>query len=125
MLYEVITIILTEDGSHTLYVPELNEHFHSVHGAIQESMHVFIKNGLFKSVKQELCIFEVGFGTGLNALLTLANKGDKTIHYYSIEKYPLKPEEYSLLNFTQQLPESLSQQFELMHQSEWNSAQLV
>lgn len=118
-------IILTEDGSHTLFVPELNEHFHSVHGAIQESMHVFIKNGLFKTAKQELCIFEVGFGTGLNALLTLANKGDKNIHYFSIEKYPLKPEEYSLLNFTHQLPESLSLQFDLMHQCEWNSAQQI
>ena len=82
-------LILTADGSHTLFVPELDEHFHSVHGAIQESMHVFIQNGLNASTKNELCIFEVGFGTGLNALLTLANQGEKHIRYFSIEKYPL------------------------------------
>jgi tRNA U34 5-methylaminomethyl-2-thiouridine-forming methyltransferase MnmC len=118
-------IRLTADGSHTLYVPELDEHFHSIHGAIQESMHVFIKNGLLKSALPEICIFEVGFGTGLNALLSLANQGEKNIRYFSIEKYPLKPEEFARLNFARQLPEGLSQQFESMHRCEWNSAQLI
>ncbi|PTN07523.1 tRNA U34 5-methylaminomethyl-2-thiouridine-forming methyltransferase MnmC [Mangrovibacterium marinum] len=118
-------LILTADGSHTLYVPALNEHFHSVHGAIQESMHVFIKNGLQRSTKQELCIFEVGFGTGLNALLTLANKGERNIRYFSIEKYPLTEAEFSQLNFSRQFPDELSAPFEQMHQCPWNKAQQI
>lgn len=118
-------IILTADGSHTLFVPELDEHFHSVHGAVQESMHVFIQNGLLASNKEELCIFEVGFGTGLNALLTLANQGEKRIRYFSIEKYPLTETEYKQLNFAQLLSEELASQFRHMHQSSWNEPNLI
>ena len=62
-------LIVTSDGSHTIFVPELNEHYHSIHGAVQESMLVFIKNGLGYCDTNPLNIFEVGFGTGLNALL--------------------------------------------------------
>ncbi len=113
-------IILTADGSHTLFVPELNEHFHSIHGAMQESLHVFIRNGLLASTAKEVCIFEVGFGTGLNAWLSLANQGDKTIRYFSIEKYPLSEEEFSLLNFANDSNDELAQLFKKMHALEWN-----
>ncbi|WP_205461863.1 tRNA (5-methylaminomethyl-2-thiouridine)(34)-methyltransferase MnmD [Mangrovibacterium lignilyticum] len=118
-------IILTSDGSHTLFVPELEEHFHSVHGAIQESMHVFITNGLLNTSKPDICIFEVGFGTGLNALLTLANKGAKSVRYFSIEKYPLLPSEFEQLNFAKLLSGELQGQFQLMHQCEWNSPHII
>ena len=70
-----IKIITTDDGSHSLFNSELNETYHSVHGAIQESNHVFIKNGLdvlpALSGTDQINILEIGFGTGLNVLLTL------------------------------------------------------
>ena len=113
-------IQITEDGSHTLYLPDMDEHFHSTHGAIQESMHVFIENGLKKTTKNELVIFEVGFGTGLNAILTLHHIGNKKIKYYSIEKYPITEAEFKQLNYTEQISAELKEQFEKMHTSPWN-----
>jgi len=62
--------VITEDGSSTLFVPELNEHYHSIHGALQESMHIFIQEGFEQLQIFPASIFEVGFGTGLNAYLT-------------------------------------------------------
>jgi len=71
----------TEDGSTTLYVPEIDETYHSVHGAIQESMHIFIDAGFKECKEQNINILEIGFGTGLNAFLTLieAEKSKKTL----------------------------------------------
>ena len=66
-------LIITKDGSHSLFVPDLNETYHSVHGSISEAMHVFIKNGILSNPKQNINILEIGFGTGLNTLLTLEN----------------------------------------------------
>ena len=71
-------IIQTADGSNTIYIPEMDENYHSTHGALQEALHVFIKNGLeLKKNHSQLDIFEMGFGTGLNALLSFieAEKG--------------------------------------------------
>ena len=84
-------LVTTSDGSHTIYVPELDEHYHSVHGAVQESEYIFIKNGLDLCRSDPVNIFEVGFGTGLNALLTATRSinGEREIFYTSIEKYPL------------------------------------
>ena len=91
-------LIQTEDGSITLYVPELNEHYHSVHGAIQESIHIFIRAGLdFYLTSPEhrpptevpLSILEAGFGTGLNAYLSLLRSEELQLplDYHSVEKY--------------------------------------
>jgi tRNA U34 5-methylaminomethyl-2-thiouridine-forming methyltransferase MnmC len=87
-------LVITSDGSHTIYVPELDEHYHSIHGAVQESEHIFIRSGFDFCQANPLHIFEVGFGTGLNALLTAikAEQGTREVIYTSIEKYPL--EEY-------------------------------
>jgi tRNA U34 5-methylaminomethyl-2-thiouridine-forming methyltransferase MnmC len=63
-------LIETSDGSHTIYVPELDEHYHSIHGAVQESSFIFIRNGFDVSEADPVNILEIGFGTGLNALLT-------------------------------------------------------
>lgn len=84
-------IVTTSDGSHSIYVPELDEHYHSVYGAVQESQHIFIMNGMNVSKSSPLHIFEVGFGTGLNALLTACESinGNREIFYTSIDKYPL------------------------------------
>jgi tRNA U34 5-methylaminomethyl-2-thiouridine-forming methyltransferase MnmC len=84
-------LILTSDGSHTIYVPELDEHYHSIHGAVQESNFIFIKTGFDSCMADPVNIFEVGFGTGLNALLTAMKSisGKKIVNYTSIEKFPL------------------------------------
>jgi tRNA U34 5-methylaminomethyl-2-thiouridine-forming methyltransferase MnmC len=93
-------IVKTSDGSHTIYVPELNEHYHSIHGAVQESEHIFIKAGYESCNTEPLNIFEAGFGTGLNALLTAvrAAKDNREVFYTSIEKYPVAPDLIKLLN---------------------------
>lgn len=94
-------IIITKDGSSSLFVKDMGETFHSRHGAVQESRHVYIENGLAKIDKEEISILEFGFGTGLNALLTLefAIEYDKKIRYETIEAYPLSSEEFNSLNY--------------------------
>ncbi|RNI30106.1 SAM-dependent methyltransferase [Rufibacter immobilis] len=93
----------TKDGSTTLFVPALNEHYHSVHGALQESLHVFIKMGLQAALETRtgVRVLEVGFGTGLNALLTLQHTlaSGATVHYTTLEKYPLTPQVVAQLQF--------------------------
>jgi tRNA U34 5-methylaminomethyl-2-thiouridine-forming methyltransferase MnmC len=93
-------IIKTSDGSHTIYVPELNEHYHSIHGAVQESSFIFINNGFEFCKTDPINIFEVGFGTGLNALLTAVRSmsGNRIVNYTSIEKYPLSEQTLASLN---------------------------
>ncbi len=101
-------IIPTEDGSVTIFIPEWNESYHSKHGAVQEAFHVFIRNGLdFLNGKNEISILEIGFGTGLNALITLTETFGKNqkINYTGIEKYPVSKEEISLLNYPASLKE--------------------
>lgn len=102
-------IQLTADGSHTLFQKDKNSSYHSLHGAISESTHVFIQAGLIPLLKQErsepIRILEIGFGTGLNALLTLveADRAKIPVCYTAIEPYPLTAEEFNLLNYGQLL----------------------
>ena len=118
-------LILTGDGSHTISMPELNVTYHSIHGAIQESKHVFIEAGLKSLTLAEaakLNIFEVGFGTGLNALLTIieAEKLQKEIHYDTVEPFPLGSSETRSLNYCKQLGrEELQPIVEQLHSCEW------
>lgn len=97
-------ITITEDGSHTVLAKELNEHYHSTHGALQESRHVFIEAGLHQAclIPGEINILEIGFGTGLNVLLTLADQAIEghTINYTALEPYPLQAELAAELNYT-------------------------
>ena len=92
----------TADGSATLFVPELDEHYHSVKGALTESSHIFIDMGLKTSAAPSPRILEIGFGTGLNALLTLieAEKSGRQVHYTGIELYPLPWETVEKLGYT-------------------------
>lgn len=111
----------SEDGSSTLYRPDLDEHYHSIHGAIQESMHVFIQAGLLHHPATNLNILEVGFGTGLNALLTWVYQDKRSVFYHSLERYPLDSALVSGINYPLILNIPNSEDvFIKMHQSPWN-----
>ena len=119
-------IIVTKDGSSTIEIHEMKVTYHSIHGAIQESKHVFIQAGLIGSEVFEYIgvnhLLEIGFGTGLNALLTLieADKHKNRIYYTAIEPYPLNDKEISQLNYCHQLDQPSSQKhFERMHEIDW------
>ena len=115
--------VITEDGSHTIYLPEMDEHYHSTHGAIQESLHIYINQGLFQVTKQEISILEIGFGTGLNTYLTYAFTDRKklNINYFSIEKYPLSEIDYLKLNYPSKIFPEYSDVFEKIHRAKWDS----
>lgn len=116
-------LIKTSDGSTSLYIPELEETYHSVHGALQETQHVFIKNGLQLFHNQSISILEIGFGTGLNALATYKEHESLqlNIRYETVEAYPLSWDEASQMNFPQMLNvPALVPVFEQMHRCEWN-----
>jgi tRNA U34 5-methylaminomethyl-2-thiouridine-forming methyltransferase MnmC len=116
-------LIKTADGSGSLYIPSLDETYHSRHGAIQESNHVFIEQGLkpLLANSQEIFVFEVGFGTGLNALLTLiaAEKAGVKVKYRSIEKYPLSIAQALELNYSESVDPRFAQYFKALHEAPW------
>lgn len=113
-------LIITADGSHTYFVPDIGESYHSKHGAIQESLHIFIESGLRMIDKADIRIFEMGFGSGLNALLTYeyARIHGKNILYDTIELYPLSIEEAIIFNYPKLLGIS-GDDFMLLHECEW------
>lgn len=117
-------IIATRDGSHTVAIPTMGVTYHSIHGAISESMHVFIEAGL-KCIGNEITplhILEMGFGTGLNALLTMeeAHRSQLLIYYTALELFPLEKHHALSLNYCEQLKNaSLLPLFEQLHQSGW------
>jgi len=115
-------LIKTGDGSHTIYVPDLDEHYHSIHGAIQESTYIFIKNGFEVCKADPLNIFEVGFGTGLNALLTAIRSfpGNKEVNYTAVERYPLDKKIINSLNYNDYTGENAGNIFHLIHSASWN-----
>lgn len=119
-------IIITGDGSSTIHIPEWNEQYHSKHGALQEAKHVFINMGLIpfseKNKLSEISILEIGFGTGLNALVTWeeAQKQNIVINYTGVEAYPVALEEVDKLNFSASLKNYLAEDFfKSIHKSEW------
>lgn len=115
-------LLLTEDGSHTIKNTHFDECYHSSHGARQESEWVFINQGLKRSNKSCINILEIGFGTGLNALLALqyaVNQNIK-INYYSFELFPLGPELVSKLNFCAGDLQPFTANFAKMHACTWN-----
>lgn len=117
------TIIQTKDGSATIFIPEWNEHYHSVHGAIQEAYHVFIENGLKHTDQLNINVLEIGFGTGLNALLTYfeGKKLGKTVYYCGLEGFPISENEFNLLNYSELLNYSDAQSvFATMFHSKWD-----
>lgn len=119
-------IATTADGSKTLFVPHWDEHYHSIHGALQESVHVFIHAGLKyfteKNQSKFIRIFEAGFGTGLNAWLTAQYIRDTSlqVEYQSIEAYPLTLEEVEALNYTEEHDGQSKEIYLEMHRAVWN-----
>jgi tRNA U34 5-methylaminomethyl-2-thiouridine-forming methyltransferase MnmC len=123
-------IIITGDGSHSLKLKGVDEHYHSTHGAIQESSHVFVQQGLLAKDRgdESLGILEVGFGTGLNALLTFlqARKNHFRIEYTALEPYPLAEEEFAALNFSRTLGmPALENNFLALHLAPWDGVQFI
>ncbi len=116
-------IIKTLDGSTTIRLEEWDECYHSKHGAIQEAMHVFIKNGLSLFEKNPVSILEIGFGTGLNAFITFleAIRKHQKIDYVGVEAYPVDANEVLEMNYVAELDAlEFDNIFEEMHKSEWN-----
>ena len=116
-----LKIIKTSDGSHTIYNSELNETYHSLHGSINESNTVYIQNGLEyyikKKSRKKINILEVGFGTGLNFLLTniFFERRKENIFYHTIEPYPLPNKVIEKLNYVSEVGEQYKDIFSLSH----------
>ncbi|NRD19596.1 tRNA (5-methylaminomethyl-2-thiouridine)(34)-methyltransferase MnmD [Winogradskyella eckloniae] len=129
-------IITTSDGSKTIQIEDWNEQYHSIHGAIQEANHVFLKHGLLffnaefdsasiehASKSEPISILEIGFGTGLNAFLTLieAEKLNLKLHYTGVEAYPVQLEEINQLNYVELISKSHEAVFNTLHSTSWET----
>lgn len=118
-------IITTSDGSKTIHLEDWNEQYHSKHGAIQEAYHVFIEHGLNRFHNQDVSLLEIGFGTGLNALISLieAKKIGLRLNYVGVEAYPVTEKEIKGLNYIESLEvKNFKDTFSLMHSSDWNKS---
>ena len=116
-------VVQTSDGSRTIRIDEWDEQYHSKHGAIAESRHVFIKNGLLQCSLDPISILEMGFGTGLNAFLTLIHTSgsDTSVRYTAIEAFPVSQDHWSQLGYAEALGHSEKESlFENMHRSPWD-----
>lgn len=120
---ENIEIVKTKEGIDTLINNRINEHYHSLYGSMQESLHVFIKNGLLSVNKNlpEIKILEMGFGTGLNAILTYRENQvlQKHIHYTTVEAFPLPSSITNKLNYFEFFGKPLLPFFQRMHECNW------
>lgn len=117
-----VQLKMTEDGSHTLFSVRVGECYHSEHGAIQESEHIFIDSGWKHCHKSGPHVLEIGFGTGLNAFLTLlqAEKDQKKTVYTALELYPLEKDRIENLNYSRLLDLSKKELFDQLHSVDWN-----
>ena len=120
-------IILTKDGSETIFLPEIKETYHSKYGAIQEANHVFIKNGLNFFNKSSLKIFEMGFGTGLNCLLSAIKASEEKvlIDYFTIEPFPVERDIINDLNYISIIGNEYFDLFNKIHDVNWESRDII
>lgn len=136
-------VVITADGSSTIHLPEWDEQYHSKHGAIQEAYHVFIKHGLHhyheeamacsndinkKEVDNQINILEIGFGTGLNAFITLLESQELNlnINYVGVEGYPISNDEILQLNYSNQLDtKGKTSLFKKMHEVNWEKPSMI
>ncbi len=127
VLFRLVSIekLLTADGSHTLFSSKFNEIYHSRHGAIQESNHVFVQHGLMQVKTRPIRIFELGFGTGLNAFLAFlfAQNHSIDVHYEGVELYPIENDIAQSLNYADELcAGKFKHEFLQLHTSLWNQS---
>ena len=129
-------VVITADGSSTIHLPDWDEQYHSKHGAIQEAYHVFIKHGLHhfcktwesKDSNKDIAILEIGFGTGLNAFISLleAEKLNIKIHYFGVEGYPVLMDEINQLNYPDELKvEDKGALFKKLHKVSWEETHII
>tara|TARA_R110000868_G_scaffold52950_9_gene166659 strand:- start:723 stop:1442 length:720 start_codon:yes stop_codon:yes gene_type:complete len=127
-------IVITADGSSTIHLPDWDEQYHSKHGAIQEANHVFIKHGfnhylsLYPDVKHPISILEIGFGTGLNAFITLleAEKRQVAVDYTGVEGYPVGMDEINQLNYPTTLEViDKAHIFRHLHELSWENNHMI
>lgn len=124
--------LTTQDGSVTIHLPDWNEQYHSIHGAINEAKHVFLKHGLEFFITSEenraqpIAIIEIGFGTGLNAFLTslFAEANGHSINYTGVEAYPVETSEIKQLNYSELLNAS-AKTFTQLHAEPWEVANTI
>lgn len=119
-------LITTNDGSQTIFVEDLNETYHSIHGAIQEANHVFIDNGLgLFDAGAAVRILEVGFGTGLNALLTCLNANERKlgVDYIGVEAFPVEDQLLEKIEYPSFLVDGAEDVFRQIHECSWNEKQ--
>ncbi len=116
-------IFITADGSHSIFSEEYGFSYHSKHGAIQETRHVFIDAALrFKAVlQQEIAVLDIGFGTGLNAFMTLleAKKRNLIVNYIGVEKFPISIDQATQLNYSHLLEDADPTLFNQLHELDW------
>lgn len=128
----MLKLLTTSDGSHTLQHELLQETYHSIHGAIQESAHVFIRHGLHYALDRDkptsLSILEVGFGTGLNALLTILEQSaaNVSIGYDTVEAFPVPNNQIRLLNYPERIGSAVARSlFNEIHECPWGKAHVL
>lgn len=124
-----LQLVTTKDGSQTILNEQLGSTYHSRHGALTESKHVFIDKGLRKLLDgqvTDITLLEMGFGTGLNALLTLklAQELDLNVDYHGLELYPVPETVWSEYELPLELISSAAD-FEKLHQANWNESVVV
>ena len=118
-------IIITSDGSTTIHIPEMQEHYHSTNGAIQEAYHVYLKKGLAAVKSEEVSVLEIGFGTGLNCFITFL-ESTKKVNYVGVEAYPVTSAEIASMNYVSELKATNHQAvFDKMHTVSWNEAHMI
>jgi tRNA U34 5-methylaminomethyl-2-thiouridine-forming methyltransferase MnmC len=120
-------IVTTADGSNTLYLPALDEHYHSTNGALGESMHVFVRAGYDFCKANPVSIFEAGFGTGLNALLTAIRSIEtkRPTSYTAMEKYPLSAGLLNKLNYCSILGPASEKIWRRIHKAKWDTTEQI
>ena len=115
-------IVETGDGSKTIRIVDLDENYHSSHGALQEALHVFIKNGLLEfKEKSQISIFEMGFGTGLNTFLSAIKSSELKlkIEYSGVEAFPISEDEIIDLEYAQLVGDENVELYKKIHSSSW------
>lgn len=125
-------LLKTDDGSMTIHLPDINEQYHSKHGALQEANHVFLKMGLKPLIenplKVPLSILEIGFGTGLNCLITHAEakKNNLTVYYTAVEAFPVTKEEWQAMDYGKLLEKvEADKVFQKMHELPWGNKETL